>query len=110
MILMKTGMHYEPAAIYLVCVLYGPSRPVCPTNIRRSHRADEGQLWVESGGRASQAIYCASVSPSVRCVATIVRRTPTSVSDNVRRKWPSIARRTVHHCARLHVAAPSRCR
>jgi hypothetical protein len=26
MILMKTGMHYEPAAIYLVCVLYGPSR------------------------------------------------------------------------------------
>jgi hypothetical protein len=49
MILMKTGMHYEPAAIYLVCVLYGPSRPVCPTNIRRSHRADEGQLWVESG-------------------------------------------------------------
>jgi hypothetical protein len=33
MILMKTGMHYEPAAIYLVCVLYGPSRPVCPTQV-----------------------------------------------------------------------------
>jgi hypothetical protein len=52
MILMKTGMHYEPAAIYLVCVLYGPSRPVCPTNIRRSHAADEGQLWVETGRTA----------------------------------------------------------
>jgi hypothetical protein len=49
MILMKTGMRYEPAAIYLVCVLYGPSRPVCPTNIRRSHAADEGQLWVGLG-------------------------------------------------------------
>jgi hypothetical protein len=33
MILMKTGMHYEPASIYLVCVLYGPSRPVCPTQV-----------------------------------------------------------------------------
>jgi hypothetical protein len=74
MILMKTGMHYEPAAIYLVCVLYGPSRPVCPTNIRRSHAADEGQLWVESGGRASLTVYCASVSPSMRCVSPIVRQ------------------------------------
>jgi hypothetical protein len=53
MILMKTGMHYEPAAIYLVSVLYGSSRPVCPTNIRRSHAADEGQLWVDIS-RASQ--------------------------------------------------------
>jgi hypothetical protein len=43
MILMKTGMHYEPAAIY-ACVLYGPSRPVSPTNIRRSHAADEGHF------------------------------------------------------------------
>ena len=50
------------------------------------------------------AIYCASVSPGVRCVSTIVRRTPASVSDNVRRKWPSIARRAVHYCAPLHLS------
>jgi hypothetical protein len=49
MILMKTGTHYEPAAIYLVCVLYRPSRPVCPTNFRHSHAVDEGQLWVGAG-------------------------------------------------------------
>jgi hypothetical protein len=32
-----------------------------------------------------------------------VRRTPASVSDNVRRKWPSIARWAVHHCAPLQL-------
>jgi hypothetical protein len=48
---------------------------------------------------ASQTIYCASVSPSVRCVSTIMRRTPASVSDNVRRKRPSIARPAVHRSA-----------
>jgi hypothetical protein len=63
----------------------------------------EGRLWVESGGRASLTIYCASVSPNVRCVSTIVRRSPASVSANVRRKPRSIARRAVHHCAPLHI-------
>jgi hypothetical protein len=38
-----------------------------------------------------------SISPSVHCVSTIVRRTPASVSDNVRRKRRPIVRRTVHH-------------
>ena len=55
------------------------------------------------GRRAPPAIYCASVSPNLRCVSAIVRRTPASVSDNVRRKWPSIARRAVYYCAPLHL-------
>jgi hypothetical protein len=50
-------------------------------------------------------IYCASVSPNLRCVSTIVRRMPASISANVRRKWHSIARRAVHHCAPLRVVA-----
>ena len=56
---------------------------------------------------APPAIYCASVSRNLRCVSPIVRPTPTSVSDNVRRKWPSIARRTVYYCAPLHIAPPT---
>lgn len=47
--------------------------------------------------------YCASVSPNLRCVSSIVRQTAASVSDNVRRKWPSIAHRTVRYCASLHI-------
>jgi len=50
-----------------------------------------------------ETIDCASVSPSVRCVPPVVRRRPASVSDNVRWKWRSIARRAVHHCALLHL-------
>jgi len=52
-------------------------------------------------------IDCASVSPSVRCVSPIVRRTRLSVSRNLRRKRRSIARRTVYHCAPLHIATPA---
>jgi hypothetical protein len=55
------------------------------------------------GRRAPRVIYCASVSPNVRCVSTIVRPTPASVSDNLRRKRCSIARRAVHHCAPLQL-------
>jgi hypothetical protein len=64
--------------------------------------------WVGYGGRAPAAIYCASVSPSVRCVSRKVRRTPASVSDNVRRKGPVIARRAVHHCAPLQLKPDDR--
>ena len=53
--------------------------------------------------RAPTILYCASVSPIVRCVSANVRQTATSVSDNLRRKGPSIARRAVHHCASLQV-------
>jgi hypothetical protein len=53
---------------------------------------------------APTIVYCASVSPKVRSVSTIVRRMPTSVSNNVRRNRPSIAHRTVHHCAPPHLA------
>jgi hypothetical protein len=72
---------------------------------RRTPRNGFGQRpqWAEYGGRASQAIYCASVSPSVRYVSSNVRLTLASVSRNVRRKWPSIARRAVHDCAPLHL-------
>ena len=67
--------------------------------------ADQGaSLRVENGGRAPAVIYCASVSPNLRCVSANVRRTPASVSDNLRRKWPSIARRTVYYCASLQLA------
>ncbi len=45
-----------------------------------------------------------SVSPSLRSVSNSVRRTHPSVSANLRRKRPSIARRAVHHCAPLHIA------
>jgi hypothetical protein len=55
---------------------------------------------------APMTVYCASVSSSVRCVSTSVRRTPASVSDNVRRERPSIARRAVHHCAPLQLSQP----
>ena len=63
------------------------------------------RLWVESGGRASQTIYCASVSPIVGSVSATARRKPVSVSDNVRWKPTFIARRAVHHCAPLHLPA-----
>jgi hypothetical protein len=53
---------------------------------------------------APATVYCASVSPNVRCVSTIVRRELASVSDNLRRKPAFIARRAVHHCAPLQVA------
>jgi hypothetical protein len=62
----------------------------------------------KSSGRALAIVYCASVSQSVRCVSTNVRRTPASVSDNVLRKGPSIARLADHHCAPLHIAGPGR--
>jgi len=52
---------------------------------------------------APAAIYCASVSPSVRCVSTILRRTPASLPQKVRWKQRSVARRGVHHCAPLQV-------
>ena len=64
--------------------------------------------WVESGDRAPQATYCASVSQNVRCVSTIVRLEPASVSDNVRRKRRSIARRAVHYCAPLQLVSVQR--
>ena len=63
------------------------------------------RLWVESGGRASQTIYCASVSPIVGSVSATARRKPVSVSDNVRWKPTFIACRAVHHCAPLHLPA-----
>jgi hypothetical protein len=62
------------------------------------------QLGVESGGRAPVAIYCASVSPNLRCVSANVRHRLRSVSDNVRRKRPSIARLPHFDCASLHLA------
>jgi hypothetical protein len=62
------------------------------------------RLRAESGHRAPAVVYCASVSPNLRCVSANVRQTAASVSDNVRRKWPSIARRAIHYCAPLHVA------
>jgi hypothetical protein len=65
--------------------------------------AREQPLWVESGRRALAVIYCASVSPDLRCVSMIVRRRPGSVSADVRRKRRSIARRAVHHCAPPHL-------
>jgi hypothetical protein len=42
--------------------------------IRKGERGIKRRVWVESGGRAPPAIYCAPVSPNVRCVSTIVRR------------------------------------
>jgi hypothetical protein len=47
--------------------------------------------------------YCASVSPNLGCVSAIVRPTPASVSDNLRRKPASIARRAVYYCAPLQL-------
>ena len=57
--------------------------------------------------RAPPVIHCGSVSPIVGCVSAIVRRMPVSVSGNVPRKRRSIARRTVHHSAPLHLAGIS---
>jgi hypothetical protein len=55
------------------------------------------------GRRAPRVIYCASVSPNVRCVSANVRLTLASVSHNVRRKRPSIARLPHFDCAPLQV-------
>ena len=49
----------------------------------------------------------ASVSPIVRPISNSVRRNHPTVSADLRRKPPLIARRTVHHCAPLHVTADS---
>jgi hypothetical protein len=57
----------------------------------------------QAAAGAPAVVYCASVSPNVRCVSAIVRRTPVSVSDNVRRKPAFIARQAAHHCAPLHL-------
>jgi hypothetical protein len=46
----------------------------------------------------------ASVSPIVRSISNSVRRTHPTVSANLRRKPPLIARRAGHHCAPLHLA------
>jgi hypothetical protein len=43
----------------------------------------------------------ASVSTSVRSISNSVRRTHPTVSANLRRKPPLIARRAGHHCAPL---------
>ena len=45
----------------------------------------------------------ASVSTSVRSISNSVRRTHPTVSPNLRRKPPLIARRAVHHCAPLQL-------
>jgi hypothetical protein len=55
--------------------------------------------------RAPTIVYCASVSPNVRCVSANVRRTAASVSNNLRRKRPSIARLPHFDCAPLHLWA-----
>src|SRR3954463_16167846 len=47
----------------------------------------------------------ASVSTSVRSISNSVRRTHPTVSANLRRKPPLIARRAGHHCAPLHLSA-----
>jgi hypothetical protein len=65
----------------------------------------ECALRVESGGRTPTVVCCAYVSPSVRCVSTIVRPMSSSGSDTVRPKRTSMARRTVHHCAPPQIEA-----
>jgi hypothetical protein len=98
-----------PAKLWIVQsspISLSPTRPLftCNRNLGTIH-SSVLSIGVESGGRASQAIYCASVSPSVRYVSSNVRLTLASVSRNVRRKWAFIARRAVHHCAPLQLWA-----
>jgi hypothetical protein len=57
----------------------------------------------QPSSRASQAIYCASVSSNLRCVSANVDLTLGSVSRNVRRKQPSIARLPYFDCAPLQL-------
>ena len=89
-----------------------PREPPVGTNVSKCLLAEPGAngkpitcfharnrlSWVESSGRAPPIFYCASVSPIVRCVSPIVRRTPASVSADVRRKRCSIARREMASC------------
>ena len=56
----------------------------------------------DHGHHAPPAMYCASVSPIVRCVSANVRRTPASVSAKLRTIECSIARLAIHKCASLH--------
>jgi hypothetical protein len=65
--------------------------------------------------RPSSHAFCvgtldlASVSNNVRSVSDSVRRTGASVSANLRRKPPLIARRAGYDCAPLHVAGRAGC-
>jgi hypothetical protein len=61
---------------------------------RPGQRGASGELIF--GRRAPVFVYCASISPSVRCVSAIVRPTAASVSNNLRRK-PAL------YCASLHL-------
>jgi hypothetical protein len=87
-------------------VAYGILRRRHPTVLTLLEQKTAG-FRRDLGRRAPPVGYCASVSPSGRCVSRNVRPPPSSVSDNVRRKWPSIARRTVHYCAPLQVSGRS---
>jgi hypothetical protein len=92
----------EAAAIRAAFERQGAGRIVVP---RHQKRAAPSELLAPSaqmhsaGYHAPQVVDCASVSPSVRSVSAIVRRTPASVSANVRR--------AVYHCAPLHLAGCS---
>ena len=98
------GMRHFPR---LNRVAYGILRRRHPTVLTLLEQKTAG-FRRDLGRRAPPVGYCASVSPNLRCVSANVRQTAASVSDNVRRKWPSIARRTVHYCAPLHLPAPRR--
>jgi hypothetical protein len=71
MILMTTGFYNEPAGVYLVCVLYWPSRLVRPTNNRRSHAADEGPLWVEPNQLLRRADVCSAPMAAAQVTGTV---------------------------------------
>jgi hypothetical protein len=100
----------EAAAIRAAFERQCAGRIVVP---RHQKRAAPSELLAPSaqihsaGYHTPQVVDCASVSPSVRSVSAIVRRTPASVSANVRRNGCFIARRAVYHCAPLHLAGCS---
>jgi hypothetical protein len=99
------GVHiYSFAHGFAESRIFPRSKPSFKNGPTKCRQADlRNVLWVESSSRAPAIVYCASVSPNVRCVSANVRQTAASVSDNLRWNWHSIAHRTVHYCASLHL-------
>ena len=57
-------------------VAYGILRRRHPTVLTLLEQNDRWLLRRDPGRRAPPVVYCASVSPNVRCVSAIVRQTP----------------------------------
>jgi hypothetical protein len=57
------------SALPLICYGWGSVTKQSAANDLTTQIGSESPLWVESGSRAPAIVYCASVSPNLRCVS-----------------------------------------